>query len=278
MKLVRFNGNRIGLLVGNAIRDVTVFFDLDARWPLPPGDIMVRQLWDLMPTLATLDRNAPLVPLDEVRLDAPVANPNKIIGAPVNYRSGAEAESGYTAVEDSPLAPKGLFVKANSSLAGPSTAMRLTFPDRPTNHEVELAVVIGREVRDIRAEDALGVVAGYTIGLDMSLGGPEQPSYRKSPDGYAIIGPWLVTPDEIADPDNLALSLSVGGVLRQSASTRLLILNVAQLIAYASRVYTLYPGDILMTGTPGGIGSVGDGDTISASVEGLGALEIRVTI
>lgn len=281
MKLVRFNRERIGLLVQGGVRDITNHFDLVARWPLPPGDMVIRQLAEVLPRLSAPDAAAPLLPLDGIELDSPVANPGKIIGAPVNYKehideanSDAEINQGrvYTTLE-----AYGLFIKANSSLAGPSTPLRLTFPDRRSDHEVELVAVIGKEVRDVPEADALSVVAGYTIGLDISLRGKEVPSYRKSPDGYGIIGPWLVTPDEIPDPDNLDLSLSVNGETRQTACTRQLILNVAQVIAYASRVYTLYPGDIIMTGTPAGVGPVSAGDTIRASVKGLGELEIGVT-
>lgn len=280
MKLIRFNGDRIGIIEPAGVRDVTALFDLSARWPLPQGDIVIRQLRGLLPKLAALADNASLLSFDRIKLDSPVANPGKIIGAPVNYKAHIDEANADAAINQgrvyTTLEAYGLFLKANSSLAGPSAPLRLTFPDRRTDHEVELAVVIGQEVRDIAEAKALEVVAGYTIGLDMSLRGKEVPSYRKSADGYSIVGPWLVTPDEIADPNNLTLSLSVNGEVRQAGSTKMQTLNVAQVIAYASRVYTLYPGDIIMTGTPSGVGPVSNGDVINAHVEGLGSFDISV--
>jgi 2-keto-4-pentenoate hydratase/2-oxohepta-3-ene-1,7-dioic acid hydratase in catechol pathway len=148
--------------------------------------------------------------------------------------------------------------------------------DRRNDHEVELAVVIGKKGRDIAAAEALDIVAGYCIGLDMTIRGPEERSFRKSPDTYTVLGPWLVTADEIPDPGSLELSISVNGTVRQKANTKDLILGVPELIAWASSFYTLHPGDVLLTGTPQGVGPVRPGDVMLASLERVG--EMRVTV
>lgn len=279
MKFCRFNHDRIGVVRGDLIHDVTSLFDRQLSWPTAPGDTIIAQL----PAVhaAGMDiANMPTVALTDVRLESPVANPNKIIGAPVNYHAhiaeanaDSEINSGRTYTT---LKAYGLFLKANSSLIGPQDDISLAFADRRTDHEVELVVVIGKTARHVSRDDAFGYIAGYTVGLDMTVRGQEVPSYRKSPDGYCVLGPWLVTPDEIENPDKLKLSLTVNGENRQSANTDLLILGVARLIEYASAVYTLYPGDIIMTGTPAGVGPVQAGDVIEANVENVGSLRISV--
>ena len=170
----------------------------------------------------------------------------------------------------------GLFLKASSALAGPSEGVRLRFTDRRNDHEAELAVVIGREGTDIPEAEALDHVAGYAIGLDMTVRGTEDRSLRKSIDTYAVVGPWLVTRDEIADPEDLALALWVNGEIRQESNTAYHIFGVRRLIAYASSFYTLHPGDIIMTGTPEGVGPVVPGDVMRVEIEGIGAMEVKV--
>lgn len=279
MKFCRFNNDRIGVVQGELIHDVTSLFDRQLSWPTAAGDTIIAQLPTVHANGIDLAK-MPVVQLADVRLESPVANPNKIIGAPVNYHAhiaeanaDSEINSGrtYTTLE-----AYGLFLKANSSLIGPEDEISLAFADRRTDHEVELVVVIGKTARHVSRDDAFGYIAGYTVGLDMTVRGAEVPSYRKSPDSYCVLGPWLVTPDEIKNPDKLGLSLAVNGEIRQAAKTDLLILGVARLIEYASAIYTLYPGDIIMTGTPAGVGPVEAGDLIDATVEHVGSLRIRV--
>jgi len=128
----------------------------------------------------------------------------------------------------------------------------------------------------VSREEALGYVAGYTVGLDMTVRGTEARSFRKSIDTYTVIGPWFVTADEIAEPGNLSLELTVNGELRQRSNTSHLIFDVPRLIEYASSFYTLYPGDLIMTGTPEGVGPVRAGDTINATVAGIGSITVAV--
>ena len=149
-------------------------------------------------------------------------------------------------------------------------------PERRNDHEVELAVVIGRPGSNIPASQALDYIAGYAIGLDITIRGTEDRSFRKSPDTYSVLGPWLVTPDEIPNPNNLDLSITVNGELRQSSNTSNMILSVAELIELASSFYSLHPGDIIMTGTPEGVGQIVPGDVIVAAVEKIGTMQVKV--
>jgi 2-keto-4-pentenoate hydratase/2-oxohepta-3-ene-1,7-dioic acid hydratase in catechol pathway len=171
----------------------------------------------------------------------------------------------------------GMFLKATSSLVGPSEGVRLIKTDRRNDHEVELAVVIGRKAKNVSREDAMRHVAGYCIGLDITIRGPEERSLRKSPDSYCVLGPWLVTRDEIDDPGALALKIEVNGMVKQDAHTSDLILDVAQLIEWGSSFYTLHPGDVLLTGTPQGVGPVRPGDVMTASIERIGAMRVAVS-
>ena len=137
-------------------------------------------------------------------------------------------------------------------------------------------MVIGRECRRATLENALDFVAGYAIGLDMTIRGPEMPSWRKSVDTYAVCGPWLTTRDEVPDPNNLRLSLKVNGETRQESTTARMVYNVQRLIEYATSMYTLYPGDLIFSGTPEGVGPVQPGDTITAEIERVGRFDVAV--
>ncbi|HZF18861.1 MAG TPA: fumarylacetoacetate hydrolase family protein, partial [Burkholderiales bacterium] len=153
---------------------------------------------------------------------------------------------------------------------------RLRWPERRNDHEVELALVIGKQGNKIPREKALEHVCGYAIGLDMTVRGPELQCFRKSIDTYAVLGPWLVTADEVGDPNNLDLSIAVNGVPKQSSNTQYLVYDVERLIEFGSSMYTLYPGDIIMTGTPAGVSPVKPGDSLHAYVEGVGEADVRI--
>lgn len=283
MKLCRFNGDRLGIVEGDAVLDVSSALEAipPQRWPLPLGDLLIAHLDAVISRVRALAPTAPQLRLDQMRLESPIANPSKIINAPINYRAHiAEAGADDCIAQGRDMSKNiwdwGLFLKANSALSGPGHPIRLRFPERRNDHEVELAVIIGRQCNHVAKEDALDVIVGYSIGLDMTIRGPELQSFRKSPDTYAVCGPWLVTKDEIENPNALDLRLWVNGELRQSANTSQLIYNVQRLIEYASSMYTLYPGDLIFTGTPEGVGPVVPGDVIRASIEKIGGFEMKV--
>ena len=279
MKLCRYD-DRLGLVEGDTVRDVTAALDLlpGARYPLPCHDLMIEHL-DAVAAAARTIGGDPR-PLSEVRLLSPVANPGKLVAAPVNYKAHLEEaiadEATFSRAHVRQIQETGLFLKAASSLIGAGEPIRIAHPDRRTDHEIELAVVIGRTCRNSTRDDALSFVAGYTIGLDITIRGPEERSLRKSLDSYSVLGPWLVTADEFSDPAGRELLLAVDGEVRQRANTRDLIMDVPALIEFASSFYTLHPGDVLYTGTPEGVGPIRAGETIAASIDGVGSMSVKV--
>lgn len=282
MKICRFNDGRLGVVQDNWVHDVTSVLDVlpAQRYPLPEKDLLVEALPALREPLMRAMQGAQRHALDAVRFDSPVANPGKIIGAPINYQehiaeSKADANIAHGRTITT-IGDWGLFLKAGSSLIGCGEQIALRFGDRRNDHEVELGVVIGTECRQVQRADAMAYVAGYAVALDMTVRGTEFQSFRKSIDTYAVLGPWMVTADEIDDPDQLDLWLSVNGQMRQQSNTRHMVYDVARLIEYASSFYTLQAGDIIMTGTPQGVGPVVPGDKIKAGVAQVGEFEITV--
>lgn len=282
MKICRFDDNRLGVVRGGRVHDVTeVLSGLPPlAWPVPPGDHFFNHLGSLRPKMEACADQVAGQPVDMVTLLSPVANPGKVIGAPVNYRlhlDESRADAGINFGSDiRTIREYGLFLKASSSVIGPDRPVVADWPDRRIDHEIELAVVIGRPGFRISEAAALAHVAGYTIGLDMTIRGTEDRSYRKSLDSFTVLGPHLVTADELGDPGDLELELRVGGDLRQKSNTSLLVLGVAGLIAYASKAYTLWPGDVILTGTPEGVGPVRPGDTMHARIARIGAMAVQV--
>src|SRR5580658_1871144 len=193
--------------------------------------------------------------------------------------AAAKPDTQIVVAQSMKILEAGMFLKANSALVGPSEGIALRFPDRRSDHEVELVMVIGKTGSDIPQAKALDYVAGYCLGLDMTVRGPQDRSFRKSCDGYAVLGPWMVTADEIANPDDVPLSLTVNGETRQDTNTSYLIYDIRRLIEFASEYYTLYPGDVYYTGTPEGVGPVKPGDRlIGRSAAVLGELEVDVRV
>lgn len=282
MKIARFNGGRIGVVENDHILDVTAVLEAlpSRRWPLPRGDDFIAHLPVLVPAIEAMMPGAEHLPIDDMKLLSPVANPGKIIAAPVNYHAHVDEanvdEMLHHGATVHPIDRYALFLKATSALVGPGEGIVVDRPDRRTDHEVELAVVIGRGGRHIAAADALDFIAGYAIGLDITLRGTEDRSYRKSLDTFALLGPWLVTADEFGDPAEAAIALEVNGETRQSANTRDLIWSVPKIIEVASHAFTLDPGDVIYTGTPDGVGPIAPGDVITARIERIG--EMRVTV
>lgn len=283
MRICRFDDNRLGVLAGDGIRDVSaVLAKLPAvTYPFPRHDALIAHLEALRPEMDRLSRAGKPIPVEKVKLLSPVANPGKIIAAPVNYKKHLEEALADKGIHHGNLVQEirkaGMFLKASSSLVGPGEGVQLVHTDRRNDHEVELAVVIGKPAKNVSRDQAMPYVAGYCIGLDMTIRGPEERSLRKSPDSYCVLGPWLVTRDELADPGNLSLKIDVNGAVRQDAHTSDLILSVAQLIEWGSSFYTLHPGDVLLTGTPQGVGPVRPGDVMTAAIEGIGSMRVTVS-
>ncbi|HEX5332216.1 MAG TPA: fumarylacetoacetate hydrolase family protein [Cellulomonas sp.] len=222
--------------------------------------------------IADLDLpSLPQVALGDVTLGAPV-RPRTVIGAPVNYR-----DHQVEMHEQLTVAELGVFLKASSSVIGPGGIVELPYTDVRTDHEGELTVVLGRHARNLSPAQAMDAVLGYTCGLDITVRSTEDRSTRKSFRTFTPLGPWVVSADEVPDPGALDLRCWVGDELRQHASTADLILGVAELVAYASHVMTLEPGDVILTGTPAGVGPILPGDRVAVEISQLGRLEVTVS-
>ena len=289
MKFFRFNDNRLGVLEGSSLKDVSHALSVlpPLHWPVPQGDHFFRHFQDVRQAVSSSLSTAPVVSAETIRFLSPVVNASKIIAAPLNYTkhvtevgNDPQIHAGTHSFEhdgfQTPIDKLGLFLKAGSSVVGPSEGITLTYPERRTDHEVELVAVIEKEGRNIPEPQAMNHIAGYCIGLDMTVRGPEDRSFRKSPDSYTVLGPLFVTADEIDDPGQLDISISVNGTIKQSANTRDLTVDLPRLVAIASSCYTLYPGDIIMTGTPDGVAPVAAGDKIVATIASLGELRVLV--
>jgi len=289
MRLCRFNENRLGVVEGDKVLDVSAALEVLPliRWPIPIGDPLISNLTTIRKTVDRIKANSKTHNVADIALHSPICNPSKIMAAPANYRKHVEQDTLDPGVDQNvhrkalegverPTEKFGLFLKATSAVSGPAEGVCIVFPERRSDHEVELAVVIGKRGHSISQKDAMNHVAGYCIGLDMTVRGGEDRSFRKSPDTYAVLGPWFVTADEIPNPEDLTLSLSVNGELRQRSSTGAMTMNIEELIEFASRNYTLFPGDIIMTGTPEGVGPVGPGDVMAVSCQGIGEMTLNV--
>jgi 2-keto-4-pentenoate hydratase/2-oxohepta-3-ene-1,7-dioic acid hydratase in catechol pathway len=211
------------------------------------------------------------LPLGDVRLLAPVIPRSKIVGVGRNYADHA-AEFGQ-AVPEEPL----LFLKPNTAVIGPGDAIVLPRQSHEVHFEGELAVVIGKLCRDVPAERALDVIFAYTVGNDVTARDlqrtDDQWARAKGFDTFCPLGPWLETE---LDPADLTLRTVVNGEVKQDVRTSKLIFDIPTLVAYISAAFTLLPGDVILTGTPAGVGPIVAGDWVEVTVEGIGTLDNRV--
>lgn len=284
MKLCFFNDNRLGLIEGTTVYDVSEALHSlpTSGYPYPRSDALIANLPALRPQIIQAREKAEAFELSAVKLLSPVANPGKIVAAPVNYQAHLDEAiadtATFTRANVRKIQETGLFLKATSSLIGAGDPIVIGLPERRTDHEIELVAVIGKRARNVAVGDALAHVAGYSIGLDITIRGPEERSLRKSLDTYSVLGPWLVTADELGDPHVLNMCLEVNGEKRQVANTRDLIMDVAELIAFVSSYYTLEPGDLLYTGTPDGVAPIVAGDQVMVRIDGIGEMTVNVVV
>ena len=269
MRLARFAGRRLCVARGDLWQDVTdwafahsprrtddpliAFIEARARVPVPVGRTAA----------------APSTP------EAPIRKPGKIIAAAANYwKHTQEMNPGQTNLGG--IREKGFFLKAPTSIIGPGESIRLPFADRRTDHEAELAIVIGKTGSRIPADRVASHIFGYTCLLDITLRGKEDRGLRKSFDTFTPIGPSIVTADEVGDPNALAIECRVNGEPRQSDTTASMIMPVPELVAWISQVMTLEAGDLIATGTPAGVAPLQPGDAIEVTIEKLGTLGVGV--
>lgn len=272
MKLVRFGAageEKPGLIdAGGGIRDLSTHVDDIA------DDVLSEESLD---KLRTIDSTSlPLVEGDP-RLGPCVGNIGKFMCIGLNYSDHA-AETGAK-IPEHPI----LFMKANSAVVGPNDDVMMPRGSVKTDWEVELGVVIGKRCKYVSEAEALEYVAGYCVVNDVSerhfqahISG--QWTKGKSCDTFGPTGPWLVTQDEVADPQNLGMWLDVNGERRQTGNTKTMIFTVAQIIEHLSSLFTLHPGDVISTGTPPGVGLgmkpqpmfLNKGDVMTLGIDGLG--------
>jgi len=273
MKLARFDDDRIGIVRDDLIVDVTATVGATpGSWP-PVA--MNRLIANFVEFRGLLERAAcaPGKKLGDVRLLTPIPWPNKVIAYPVNYHEhGLEMGSSYRANN------QGFFLKPPSALSGPADPIVLPVnANRRIDHECELAVIVAREGRDIRRADYHDYVFGFSCLIDAVIRGKEERVTRKGFDTFCPVGPWIVTADEIGDAaSNLQGRLWVNGELKQDANTRDLVLDIPGMLEMASSVMTLYPGDIIATGTPAGVGPMRAGDKVKIEFERVGSMTLDV--
>jgi len=278
---------RAGLVLGERIIDIaaaSAAFGLaggrlpvtvEALLALPDGLARVAALAE---RAAATPAAAPLLAeLSDVRLKAPVLRPEKIFGIGQNYRDHCREMGRPVPTE------LRVFAMFANALVGPGETIVLPKTSSQMDWEAELVVVIGRPCKHVKAAEALDYVAGYTCGNDISARDHQAADPMvmrgKSGDTHAPVGPWIVTRDEIPDPQALGIGLTVNGVEKQRSTTGEMVFSVADIIAFLSYYYTLAPGDLIFTGTPHGVGSgrrpqewLQPGDTVAVGIERIGML------
>ncbi len=278
MKLATFT-HKQKTTVGTVINDAIVAVDSNRPISmiefLHGGDAAIQKLQD------RIDSGQNGIPLSEVKLCAPILRPPKFFGVSLNYADHIE-ETG----RERPEYPI-FFNKQSTCVIGPGDAIHRPRVSEKLDYEGELGIVIGKRCRHVTQEQAINIIAGYTIVNDVSVRDWQMRSHTwtlgKSFDTHGPIGPWIVTADEIDDPHNLAIKTWVNEDLRQSSNTKHLIFNCYYLIEYLSTVMTLEPGDIISTGTSSGVGVMmkprgymKPGDSVRIEIEKIGMLENSV--
>jgi 2,4-diketo-3-deoxy-L-fuconate hydrolase len=259
---------RLGLMADDGIREVTEVTEAlpSLRWPLPPGDQVISNLEALRPRMEAMASNAPVIPRDQVSLLSPVANPGKFICGVGNWKH-----------HGLPLGTLGSLFKMTSAMAGEGDGVQLRWLDRQTVYEGELAWVIGRECTNISEAEALNCIAGFTGGLDMTLTEDKEfLTFCKSFDTYGVLGPCLVTTDEVGDPSELSFRFWVNGELKEEWGFSQLTAGPAALTAYLSTVMTLHPGDVIFSGTPH-VEPVVPGDVMTLEIPRIGRMDVSVS-
>ncbi|MBI1893708.1 MAG: fumarylacetoacetate hydrolase family protein [Candidatus Rokubacteria bacterium] len=272
MRLVIFDALRMGILKDGQVYDVSDIVGARAgEWPPVFWVKAIANFGQLRPRIEAAVSKGKGRPLESVHLRAPVLFPSKVIAAPVNYKLHMQ-EMGVS----DPIDQFGVFLKAPSSIIGPGETIRLPYLDRRTDYEAEVGLVVGKTAKDVKAADALGYIFGYTCVMDITVRGKEDRSTRKSFDTFTPVGPVLVTADEIPDSQNIEFKLWLNGALKQHANTSDMFWGMAKLVEYASSVMTLYPGDLVSTGTPQGVGPIKPGDEVTIEVERIGRMSVTV--
>ena len=283
MKLVSFineNKTHIGALKENYITPFSSNPDI-------PKDMLTflqnsDEFFELAKNL--LEYNEKKIPLEDCKLTSPIKRPPKIIAIGLNYQDHLEEIRLLGRDVDDPEVPM-IFNKQSTSVCGPYDSIHDPFVSEKLDYEGELAFVIGKKCRHVPKNEAHNVIAGYCVSNDVSVRDWQLrvPTFTigKSFDTHCPFGPAIVTPDEISDPHNLEIKTEINGVIKQKSNTKNLIFNCFELVEHLSTSFTLEPGDLILTGTPGGVGVaedsfLKDGDTVKISISELGYIENNV--
>ena len=271
MKIALFNENRIGVVKDSNIFDITELILWNTEEPQTSLVKLMGEFDSLKSKIEEELKSCTAYPLADVTLRAPIPNPSKIVAAPINYILHKEEMNTALTVDG-----LGFFLKAPSSIIGPNETILLPFKDRRVDHEAEIAFVVGKKAKDVKAEDASKYIFGYLSLMDITVRGKEDRPWRKSFDTFTPIGPWIVTGDEIGNPNQLQMNLWVNDEIRQSANTSDLIYDCYKFFEVASSAMTLLPGDIITTGTPEGVAPITKGDTVRIHIERIGEFSVQV--
>lgn len=273
MRIASFGDARLGIVADDdTVVDVTDL--LQAYDPLGPEDLLpdlITHFSDLRPELEQRTQAGGGTPLSDVKLNSPLTRPSKIVCLIGNYREGT----------DRPIQILDIFFKSPEGIVGDGDTVVLP-PHQADifHHEAEIAVVIGREAKDLSEDEAMDAIFGYTAYNDVSARGLGRKGINsflgKSFDTFAGFGPWIVTADEIPDPQNLHITVDVGGERRQDYSTSDMERPIKELMTYLSSVMTLHPGDVICCGTNHqGLGSMQNGDAVTTTVEKIGSFTLH---
>lgn len=277
MKIALFDDYKVGVVVkGDGIVDVSEIVGWDSAQPQASLVSLMSRYGHLQSVIEEGISDARIIPLQAVRLRAPVPYPSKIVAAPVNYYLHQDEMNAQFSNAEFTVEKLGFFLKAPSSLIGPDETVLLPYRDRRFDHEAELAFVVGKQAKNVAYEEAADYIFGYFALLDMTMRGKEDRPMRKSFDTFTPIGPWIVTKDEIGDPNALSFRLWVNDEIHQNANTSNLIYDCYKFFEAASHVMTLEPGDIVTTGTPEGVGPVQSGDTVRIRIDRVGEFSVSV--
>jgi len=276
MKIALFNNNQIGIVQGDRVIDIGDLISWDKSNPQTSLENFMTNYEDLKTKIVEYIPSGTTYPLSEVKLQAPVPNPSKIVAAPINYILHRNEMNEQFHTSPSTVDKLGFFLKSPSSIIGPDDTVLLPFRDRRTDHEAEIAFVVGKQAKDVPAHEAKDYIFGYLALMDITVRGKEDRPWRKSFDTFTPIGPWIVTGDEVENPNQLDMKLWVGEELRQSTNTENLIYDCYRFFEAVTSVMTLYPGDIVTTGTPEGVGPITEGDTVRIHIDRIGEFSVNV--
>jgi len=282
LRIVSFNGGKAGIVVSDEVLDVSkalrgINFRNWANYKYVRN--LIEQWDEVQILLERVSRSKHVVErfsynLNDVSFDAPITTPSKIICVGRNYMSHIEEMR-----EEVPSEPI-FFLKPPSALTGHNSKIVLPVESERVDHEIELAVIIGKRCKGVSPKEAWNTIFGYTILLDITARDLQRKDVTwfraKGFDTFCPLGPWIVTKDEIEDPQNLNIELRVNGEVRQRGNTKDMIFKINELISFASKVCTLEPGDILATGTPQGVAPLKHGDIIEGYIEKVGLLRLTV--